>query len=404
MQAVPSDSRKPPSLPTGVVVLGFVSLLMDLSSEVIHSLLPIFLVSVLGASALAVGVIEGVAEATASFAKLFSGVLSDRFARRKPWILFGYGLAALTKPLFPLAGGAGLVLFARFLDRIGKGIRGAPRDALIADLTDRAQRGAAYGLRQALDTLGAFLAPVAAIALMAATADDVRFVFWVAAVPAFLCVVLIAVGVKEPARPAPAAGSKRPATPRHSLALAQLGRPFWSVVSVAAILTLARFSEAFLLLRAQSLGLANTWVPAVLLVMNGIYALAAYPLGRWSDGGRRQALLLLGIALLAAAHLALALAPNLGVAALGVALWGAHLAATQGLLAAMVADAAPPEARGSAFGVFHLATGMALLLASASAGALWTLGGPSAPFWAGAALAGAAMVLALHWGTVDERK
>ncbi|GAB6050139.1 MFS transporter [Hydrogenophilus islandicus] len=386
---LPGVSRN--ALPTGVWALGMVSLLMDLSSEMIHALLPVFLVAVLGASTLAVGVIEGVAEATASFAKLFSGVISDRIKRRKPLILLGYGLAALTKPLFPLATTPTMVLLARFLDRIGKGIRGAPRDALIADLTESEQRGAAYGLRQALDTVGAFLAPLVAIGLMAASGDDIRLVFWVAALPALLCVVVIAVGVKEGEAKRHSPVAQQPLLSVSALAV--LGRPFWWVVGVATLVTLARFSEAFLVLRAESLGLAVTWMPAVLLVMNAVYALAAYPLGRWSDNGRRQTLLLIGCAALIAADLVLAFASSWGVALFGVVLWGVHMAATQGLFAAMVADGAPSSLRGSAFGLFYLVTGVAQLLASVAAGALWSAFGPAAPFELGALLAALALVI-----------
>jgi len=369
------------NLPRGVIVLGLVSLCMDLSSEMIHSLLPLFLVTVLGASALSVGLIEGVAEATAAIAKVFSGLLSDRIGRRKPLVLLGYGLAALTKPLFPLATGIGAVLTARFVDRIGKGIRGAPRDALLADITPPEIRGAAYGLRQSMDTVGAFGGPLLAMVLMAATHDNFRAVFWVATVPACVCVLLIVFGVDEPAAPQQTSRTRLPIS---RATLQRLPARYWKVVVFAALLTLARFSEAFLLLRAADLGLAITWVPLIMIVMNLVYAASAYPLGKLSDNGSRRKLLFWGIIILIAADLVLAVAGNVWVVGLGAALWGLHMGATQGLLAALIADAAPADLRGTAFGVFNLATGAALLAASTIAGSLWTVIGPAMTFCAGA--------------------
>jgi MFS family permease len=376
-------------LPSGVIALGLVSLCMDLSSEMIHSLLPVFLVTTLGASALAVGLIEGIAEATAAIVKVFSGALSDRLGRRKPLVLAGYGLAALSKPLFPLATGIGAVLTARFVDRIGKGIRGAPRDALIADLTPPPQRGAAYGLRQAMDTVGACAGPLVAMALMAASDDNFRMVFWVAVVPALACVLLIVFGVREPERPATA---RQVRLPIELPSLARLSGRFWWVVVFAAVLTLARFSEAFLLLRATDLGLAATWTPLILVVMNVVYAASAYPFGLLADRASRRQLLGWGIALLVGADLLLASAVDLWWVAGGAALWGLHLGATQGLLAALVADAAPAQLRGTAFGIFNLATGVVLLIASTVAGLLWAAVGPAWTFYAGAAFSSLALL------------
>ncbi|MCC7182588.1 MAG: MFS transporter [Rhodocyclaceae bacterium] len=376
-------------LPRGVVALGFVSLFMDLSSEMIHSLLPLFLVSVLGASALSVGLIEGIAEATAALAKLVSGMWSDRIGRRKPLLLLGYGMAALTKPLFPLASGVGAVLLARFLDRIGKGLRGAPRDALLADITPPALRGAAYGLRQALDTTGAILGPLVALALMAATGDDFRMVFWIATLPALVCVALILVAVDEPeaTRPPVQAGARFARSE-----LRRLSGHFWWVVGCASVLTLARFSEAFLLLRAEHLGLAATWVPGVLIVMNLFYAASAYPFGRLADNGGRHRLLAAGIALLVVADLVLAAADGIVWSFVGAAIWGLHMGATQGLLSAWVADTVPADLRGTGFGVFNLATGVTLLAASLIAGGLWTWLGPAMTFVAGALFASLALL------------
>lgn len=367
------------AIPRAVWALGLVSLLMDVSSEMIHGLLPVFLVSVLGASTTMVGLIEGVGEATASISKLFSGWLSDRLGKRKALTVAGYGLSALSKPLFALATTSSLVLVARFSDRIGKGIRGAPRDALIGDLVPAGSRGAAYGLRQALDTVGAFAGPLIAMALMAAFNDNFRRVFWLALIPGLLSVLVLAFGVREPPHEA--------AVPQAPVKLDEcrsLGQAYWAVVTVGAVLTLARFSEAFLILRAQSAGLPLALAPLVLVVMNVVFAASAYPLGALSDRANRRRLLALGFATLIAADLILAWGPNLWVVMAGVALWGLHLGMTQGLLSALVADACPANLRASAFGVFNFASGVALLIASLLAGFLWAHVGPSATFIAGA--------------------
>jgi len=377
------------AIPPGIWVLGFVSMLMDISSEMIHALLPVYLVVVLGTSATTVGVIEGLAEATASITKVFSGALSDWLGKRKLLAALGYGLAALTKPIFPLAPSVGWLVAARFIDRVGKGIRGAPRDALVADLAPAHLRGASFGLRQALDTAGAFIGPLIAIGLMWLTADNFRAVFWVAVVPAFLALALIVFAVREPAR---ADGLRRVRFPLHRAELARLGRGYWLVIAVATVFTLARFSEAFLVLRAQAVGLPIMLVPAVLVVMNVVYALAAYPAGILADRGGRHRVLVIGLVLLVAADLVLALMPGLAGVAVGVALWGLHMGFTQGLLATLVADTSPPELRGTAFGVFNLLTGIALLAASVVAGLLWDSLGAQATFMAGAAFAVVALL------------
>ena len=382
-----------PSIPRGVWVLGFVSLLMDVSSEMIHALLPLYLTVGLGASALVVGVIEGVAEATALVVKVFSGVLSDRLRHRKWIAAAGYGMAALTKPLFAIATGPGLVFAARFIDRIGKGVRGAPRDALIADLAPASVRGAAFGLRQSLDTIGAFAGPLLAMALMLAWNDDFRAVFWVAVIPAMLSFGLVVFGVREPASPRP---SPKEGSPAERFSFRALPAAFWLVASAGAALTLARFSEAFLILRADNLGLAVALAPLVLVGMNVVYALTAYPIGKLADRVPRGRLLLLGIGVLVAADIVLALATNLAMLAAGVLLWGLHMGLTQGVLAAMVAGAAPAHLRGTAFGVFNMASGVAMLLASALAGALWHYVGPAWTFWAGAILAAASAALVIR--------
>ena len=378
------------SLPRTVWALGLVSLLMDASSETIHGLLPLFLTTTLGASVALVGIIDGVAEATAAITKVFSGYVSDRIGRRKPLILLGYGLGALSKPLFPLAASAGLVFGARFIDRIGKGLRGAPRDALIADVTPDYQRGRAYGLRQALDTVGAFIGPLAAIGLMQIYAGDMRAVFWFAALPALLSVLLVLFGVQD------AESTPRPASARAPIQwrdLRSLDAAYWRVVALGVVFTLARFSEAFLILKAHDSGLPLPLAPLVLVAMNVVYALGAYPAGVLADRMGPRGLLLAGLAALIAADVLLALGHGLTMIFAGIALWGLHMALSQGLLAKLVADHAPAALRGSAFGVFNLSSGVAMLLASALAGVLWQLFGAATTFWAGAAFALLATVL-----------
>jgi MFS family permease len=382
-----------PRLPAGIWILGLVSLAMDVSSELIHSLLPVFMVTTLGASVLTVGLIEGAAEATAMIVKVFSGVLSDYWGRRKPLALLGYGLGAVSKPLFALASTSGLVLGARLLDRIGKGIRGAPRDALVADIAPEAVRGAAFGLRQALDTVGAFLGPMLAIALMLLWADNFRAVFWVAVIPAALSVMLLLFGIHEPDRPATA----RRTNPIRRDNLKRLSPAYWWVVVAGAVFTLARFSEAFLVLRAQQGGLELAWTPLVMIVMSLVYSAGAYPFGKLSDSMNHGTLLAAGLAVLIAADLLLAAAGHGPVLWAGIALWGLHMAMTQGLLATMVADTAPADLRGTAFGFFNLVSGLALLLASGVAGLLWDRWGAPVTFLAGAVFSGLAlMVLALR--------
>ena len=373
-------------VPRTVWALGFVSLCMDLSSELVHGLLPVFMTAVLGASMLAVGVVEGIAEATASIVKVFSGVLSDRLGRRKPLVVFGYGLAAASKPLFALAASVPLVLVARFMDRVGKGVRGAPRDALIADVTPAEVRGAAYGLRQALDTAGAVLGPLAAIGLMILLASDIRAVLWVAVVPAILSVAVLVLFVREPH-----ATPTGHAHPLSRAALGELTLRYWFVVALGAVFTLARFSEAFLVLRARDLGMTLAMVPVVLVVMNLAYTAIAYPAGLAVDRGYRNHLLGWGLIALIAADLVIASFASLAALFAGVLLWGAHMGLTQGLLSALVADTAPARLRGTAFGVFHLVSGAALLAASVLAGWLWSERGAAATFYAGAAFTATAL-------------
>jgi MFS family permease len=377
-------------IPPGIWTLGLVSMLMDVSSELIHSLLPLFLVTTLGASALTVGMIEGVAEATALITKVFSGYLSDYFRKRKLLAVVGYGLAALSKPIFPLASSLTWIVFARFMDRVGKGIRGAPRDALVADITPPELRGAAYGLRQALDTVGAVLGPLLAIAAMLWFADNFRSVFWLAVIPAFAAVVLLVVGVREP-KTAAMGGSRDSAR----MTFADVGRlpsRYWWVVGIGATMALARFSEAFLVLRAQDVGMALAWVPLVMVLMSIVYAAVSYPAGVAADRKRQGVLLSAGFFALIVADVILANASSVAAVLTGTAVWGVHMGLTQGVLAALVADTAPPDLRGTAFGFFNLVSGLALLIASALAGWLWDAFGPAQTFYAGAAFAGLAWV------------
>ncbi len=371
------------------MALGLVSLLMDTSSELIHSLLPAFMSSVLGASALTIGAIEGVAEATALVVKVVSGPLSDWLGHRKPLAVLGYGLGALSKPLFALATSPALVLGARMIDRVGKGIRGAPRDALVADIAPPEVRGAAFGLRQALDSVGAFLGPLLAVGLMLLWADDVRAVFQVAIIPAVLAVGLLVFGVREPARK-----RKGPrANPLRARELRRLPARYWWVVGVGAAFTLARFSEAFLVLRAQQGGLSIALVPLVFVGMNVVYAVSAYPFGRLSDSMSHTRLLALGLVVLIGADAALALSNHWAWVWLGISLWGLHMGITQGLLATMVAEVAPADLRGTAFGFFNLLSGMAMLVASVVAGLLWDQLGAPATFLAGAAFSAVTLVV-----------
>jgi len=375
-------------IPTGIWVLGFVSLLMDISSEMIHSLLPLFMVTILGTSTMAVGLVEGLAESLALVVKIFSGTLSDYWGKRKGLVLFGYSLGAFTKPLFAIASGIDLILTARLLDRVGKGVRGAPRDALVADIAPPQLRGAAFGLRQSLDTVGAFLGPLLAVGLMLLWANDFRAVFWVAALPGLMAVALLLFGVHEPEPRQTSKGGN----PIRWGNLARLGSAYWWVVGIGAIFTLARFSEAFLVLRAQQGGIPVALVPLVMVAMNLIYALSAYPFGKLSDRMSHRKLLTLGLLVLIAADVVLATHDHWGVVLLGVGLWGLHLGMTQGLLTTMVADTAPVDLRGTAFGFFSLTSGLALLPASLLAGFLWDQFGAAFTFHAGAMFCGLALM------------
>jgi MFS family permease len=398
-----SSTRILRQIPRSVWVLGCVSLLMDVSSEIIHSLLPMFLMAGLGASATTIGLIEGIAEATSPVVKVFSGTLSDYLRNRKWLAVAGYALGALSKPLFAIAPTIGVVVTARIVDRVGKGIRGAPRDALVADVTPVHLRGAAYGLRQSLDTVGAFLGPLLAVAIMLAWRDDFRLAFWLAVIPGVLAVALLAFGIDEPAR---APGEKR-VNPIRREVVAQLGARYWWVVAVGGVFALARFSEAFLVLRAMGSGVPVALVPLVMVAMNVVYALSAYPFGKLADTTSHTKLMVVGLGLLIAADIVLAHGARWPTVLVGVALWGLHMGMTQGLLATMVAHAAPAELRGTAFGVFNLISGIVTLVSSVVAGALWDRAGAAATFYAGAAFSAATIALLVcvrtSFGTLQDR-
>jgi len=375
-------------IPAGVWVLGFVSMLMDISSEMVHSLLPMFMVTVLGTSAFTVGIIEGLAESTALIVKVFSGALSDYLGKRKGLAVFGYALGALTKPLFAIASGTGTLVAARLLDRIGKGVRGAPRDALVADITPSHVRGAAFGLRQSLDTVGAFTGPLIAVGLMILWSNDFRAIFWVAVVPGLLAVALLLFGIREPERH----NAERRTNPIQRDQLRRLSSDYWGVVIIGAVFTLARFSEAFLVLRAHQSGVTMALVPLVMVAMNLMYAVSAYPFGKLSDRLSHSTLLAMGLFTLIAADLVLASGDHWMTVLVGVALWGIHMGMTQGLLATMVADTAPADLRGTAYGFFNLMSGLAMLIASSLAGWLWEQQGAATTFLGGAVFASVALL------------
>ncbi|WP_249021988.1 MULTISPECIES: MFS transporter [Kluyvera] len=376
-------------IPGGVWIIGFVSLLMDISSEMIHSLLPLFMATSLGAPVVIIGLIEGVAEATALCVKVFSGVISDYIGKRKGLAVLGYGLGALSKPLFALASTSGMIFSARMIDRVGKGIRGAPRDALVADVTPPEIRGAAYGLRQTLDTMGGFLGPLLAVGLMLLWSNDFRAVYWVAVVPAFLAVALLFCGLHEPRTPVVTARTN----PIKKENLKRLGVDCWWVIGLGGVFTLARFSEAFLVLRAHEVNIPLALIPLVMVAMNIVFSFTAYPFGRLSDSTSHRRLLQMGLVVLIMADLVLALSHSWVGIIVGVALWGVHMGMTQGLLNTMIAHTAPADLRGTAFGLFSLLSGLGLLIASLGAGLLWDIWGSASTFFAGAMICVLTLIL-----------
>ena len=376
-------------IPIGIWAIGLTSLFMDISSEMIHALLPLYLVGAMGASTALVGLIEGIAEATAAITKVFSGALSDWLGRRKWLAVIGYGLAALTKPIFPLADGIGWLTAARFIDRIGKGIRGAPRDALVADIAPPDLRGASFGLRQSLDTIGAFLGPLLAIVIMALSAGDFQLTFWIAVIPAFVCVAVLLFAVKEPQA---AENRTRAKSPISVTQLKRLGSAYWQVAALVTLFTLARFSEAFLILKSQDVGLPVVWAPLVLVVLNIIYALSSFPAGIVADHVDKVRALAVGLVPFILADLVLAFAGDLVTFTLGIALWGLHMGMTQGLIASIIASTVPEDLRGTGFGIYNMLAGVALLVASFGAGLIWDMAGSAAMFAVGAGIAGIALL------------
>lgn len=355
---------------------------MDSSSELLHSLTPVLLVNVLGASVVSVGLIEGIAEGTASVTKVFAGAISDYFRRRKTLIVLGYALAALTRPLFPLAGSAPVIFAARFLDRMSKASRDAPRDALVADVTAQGQRGAAYGLRVALDSLGSVLGPILAVLLMLFFSGGIRAAMWVAVIPAVLAVIVIAMLVREP--------EQKQATVREPFdwgKARELPGRYWLIVTVGAIFTAARFSDSFLVLRARDVGLSATYAPMIIVVLSCIYAAGSYPAGAAADRVSPRTLLLVGLSFLIAADLVIGLGHSILPVFVGGALWGCHLALTQGVFSKIVAEFTPSDLRGTGFAIFDLGRGIAFVIANTVAGYWWKASGPSATFFSAAAFA-----------------
>ena len=386
------------SLPKSIWALGFVSLFMDMSSEAIHSLLPVYLVSVLGASAATVGLIDGISEATASITKIFSGAISDWFGKYKLLTVIGYGAAALTKPLFPLAATPFAVFTARFIDRISKGIRGAPRDALVSELTPSDQRGASFGLRQGLDTVGAFAGPILAIIVLYLTGNSYRAVFWFAVIPAFISVAILIFFVREPTAP-----KRVPKFPLTFNNMRGLGSAYWITICIASLFTLARFSEAFLILRVSTLGISLFLAPLVLVVMNVAYAASSYPAGLLSDRVGRWGVLMGGLVVLIIADTVLAVSNNFYGVFFGIALWGLHMGLTQGVFSALIADTVSAPIKGTAFGIFYLLTGMATLVASVVAGILWDSHGPAATFMTGAVITALSLCAIIFWNIIRKK-
>ena len=375
---------RPPSreirerIPRTVWALGAVSLFMDISSEMIHAVLPLFMSAGLGASAFAIGLTEGAAEGVALLVKVFSGMISDRFGHTKLLVLLGYGLAVCTKPFFALANSVEQVFFCRFADRIGKGLRGAPRDALIASVTPKPILGAAFGLRQSLDSAGAFVGPALATLLLACFSESYRFIFWCALIPGLICLALIVFEVKAPEAPV-----KKRVNPLTKAAMKLLPKGFWALIAMSALFSLARFSNAFIVLRAADCGIAVALVPLVMVAMNAVFAFSSYPFGKLADRMKPTELLIAGVALLAASDAVLGLATGPWAILAGVALWGLHLGATQGIFSMLIAHLAPAELRGTAFGLYNLVSGGALLITGALAGLLSDAWGFGAPFFAG---------------------
>lgn len=382
-----------PGLPRNVWVLGLVSLFNDTATEMSYWLLPQFLVSVLGAGPMAFGFIEGAAQTVASFARLFSGFLADRLKRRKALAGAGYTLANLTKPLLALSTSWMQVFWIRFADRAAKGFRGAPRDALLADSVEPDRRGAAFGLRQSMDSAGAILGPLGAVVLLPVFLGNVRMVFWAAAVPGLISIVLVWALVRE-VRPSSATKSSRQANPPFRLWSAS-NRRLLGILLAVAIFSLGNSSDLFLILRAQNLGVSTHWAPLLGLVFNTVYTLLSWPAGWLSDRLPRRILVVLGYLTYSLIYCGFAVTSSKVFVWPLFAIYGAYYAFTEGVLKAWIADLVPSEARASAYGVFNWIVGLAAFPASLLAGWLWVHASPAAPFYFGGATAFFGSVLLL---------
>lgn len=380
-----------PRVPALVWVLGRVSLLTDISSEMILAVLPVYLGTVMGVSMATIGLIEGIAEATAAVMRVFAGAIGDRLGRYKAIVVFGYGLSALSKIVFPFAGSPAPIFAARIIDRVGKGLRTSPRDAMIARATHPSILGRAFGIRQSLDTLGAVFGPLLAIVILGVTHNDFQLLFWIAVAPGVLAVIVLTRAAEEPN------GGATPLQriPLTRADLARLGFAFWWIAAGAAFLTFGRGAKAFLVLRTEDVGVPLWLVPIAFVIMNTVYAATAYPVGGLSDRIDRRRLLAAGIVVLILSDVVLAMASGPWVGLLGVVLWGLHFGMTQGVLATLVVDSAPEPLRGTAFGAFSLLSGFALVASGALGGMVWDAWGPSTLFWL--ATGAATLSLATAW-------
>ncbi len=388
-----SDIPQAAPLPATVWILGIASLLNDVSTEIIHSVLPLYMVTALGASFIAVGLLEGTAEALASVLKVGAGGLSDLLGKRKALVVSGYALSTLVKGCYALAGDMTMVMIARLGDRVGKGIRVGPRDALVADSTSPEQRGAAYGLRQSLDTVGAVIGPGLSFVLLSLWHMDYKNIFAIAIVPGIIAVLLLLIGVREPEKRESKSDDKK----LHKDLLKRLSPAYWSLVVVSFLFNLGNSSDAFILLKGKEAGLALGMVPLMLVVMNVFYAACAYPAGKLSDKLGRVAMLRVGLLFYALVYLGFAFCNTQWQVWTLMALYGVQLGLTQGTLLALVSDVTDADTRGTAFGMISLVTGLALLPASLIAGFLWQNVGSWATFGAGTVCSVVALIVFSIW-------
>jgi MFS family permease len=378
-------------LSRNVWVAGWVSFFMDVSSEMVYPLVPLFLSSTLGVSKSVVGLIEGIAEATASLLKLFSGVIADRFGKNKLLMGFGYGISTASRPILALASGWGMVFLARFTDRAGKGIRTAPRDAIIAASTPPGQLGLAFGFHRALDTAGAVVGPAVALAILAVWAADFRLVFWLSVVPGVLAVALIVWFIE-------ADGRVRPAQAALAWSLRGFDDRFWEFLLVIGLFSLGNSSNAFLILKAEQVGTSPAWISGIYVGYNALYALMSVPGGLLADRVGMRRMIIVGLGLFAAVYAGIALASTPQQIAALFLCYGIYMGLTEGVQRAYLATLAPKERTATAFGLYHMVVGIAILPASLFAGVLWDTVGPAAPFLFGAGMAALAAVIFLGLG------